>query len=184
MKFKDVNGDGKIDPNDRVYMGYSNIPEITYGLGISLTYKGFDLSMLLQGTDRVSFFASPTPFPEAYKRNVWKYIEESRWTPQNQDINATFPRLSIGSGNGGNYLNSSHWLRDGSYIRLKQLELGYSLPKNSLQKINIKGARIYTNGLNLLTISSFKWWDPEARNSTGMFYPAQQVVNLGLDINF
>lgn len=184
MKFKDVNGDGKIDPNDQVYMGYSNIPEITYGLGISLTYKGFDFSVLLQGADRVSFFASPTPFIEAYKRNVWKYIEESRWTPQNQDINATFPRLSIGSGNGGNYLNSSHWLRDGSYIRLKQLELGYSLPKHVLQKINIKGARVYTNGLNLLTISSFKWWDPEARNSTGMFYPAQQVVNLGLDINF
>ncbi len=184
MKFKDVNGDGKVDPNDRVYMGYSNIPEFTYGLGFAVTYKQFDFSILLQGAERVSFFISPTPFPEAYRRNVRTHILESRWTPQNQDINAMFPRVSIGSGNGGNYQNSSHWLRDGSYLRLKQMEIGYSIPKSKIQRIGIKGFRIYANGMNLLTFSKFKWWDPEARNSTGMFYPAQQVMNIGLDINF
>jgi TonB-linked SusC/RagA family outer membrane protein len=183
IKYKDVNDDGIIDQFDRVYLGHPNIPEITYGFGSNVFYKNFDFSFLFQGASRVSFFANPKSFPEENRGNVLTVVADSYWSHQTQDLNADFPRLGVG-GQDKNYTNSSWWLRDGSYVRLKQVEVGYSLPKGFLEKYKVNGARIYINGLNLLTYSTFKWWDPESKNSSGVYYPIQKVINAGVEIKF
>ncbi len=183
IKYKDVNRDGIIDDFDRVYMGNPTIPEITYGFGSGLVYKNFDLSMLFQGATNVSFFANPKAFPEEDRGNVLTIMEGNHWNEETQNLSAVFPRLGIGD-QSKNYTNSSYWLKDGSYIRLKQIELGYSLPRNLTQKYKIGSARIYANGLNLLTFSPFKWWDAESQDSDGIYYPIQKVINAGLEIKF
>lgn len=183
IRYKDVNEDGKIDDFDRVYQGNPSIPQISYGIGLNIIYKNIDFAVLLQGVSRVSFYAKPKPFNQIDQGNVYKITEESRWTEENQDLNARFPRLAIGDQN-NNYTNSSWWLEDGSYIRLKQMEIGYTLPKKLMSFVGIKSARFYGNGLNLLTFSPFKWWDPEARDQTGSFYPPQRILNVGVEINF
>lgn len=183
IKYKDVNNDGIIDQFDRVYMGHPTIPEITYGFGSNLFVKNFDFSFLFQGASRVSFFANPKAFPEENRGNVLTLIADSYWSQETQDLNADFPRLGIG-GQTKNYTNSSWWLKDGQYLRLKQVELGYSLPKLTLGRYNIDNARIYVNGLNLFTWSPFDWWDPESKSSSGMYYPIQKVINAGIEIKF
>ncbi|SHJ42973.1 TonB-linked outer membrane protein, SusC/RagA family [Tangfeifania diversioriginum] len=183
IKYKDVNDDGIVDQFDRVYMGHPTIPEMTYGFGSNIFFKDFDFSLLFQGAARVSFFANPKAFPEEDRGNVLTVIADSYWSEETQDLDAEFPRLGIGQQT-KNYTNSSWWLRNGSYLRLKQIELGYSLPKLALGKYNIDNARIYVNGLNLFTYSPFKWWDPESKSSTGMYYPIQKVINAGVEIKF
>ncbi|WP_052272724.1 TonB-dependent receptor [Flavihumibacter solisilvae] len=184
IKYKDINGDGKIDQFDRVFIGNPTIPELTFGFGASIVYKNFDLSFLLQGAARVSFIANPKPFAEVDKSSGVLTIMEDRWTKENQNIHATFPRLGVGSQD-NNYVASTHWLENGSYARLKQLEIGYSLSNRFFNNSKwMKSFRVYCSGLNLFTISSFKWWDPESKNSTGMYYPVQKVLNVGLDIKF
>jgi len=183
IKYEDVNKDGVINAFDRIYLGYPNIPEITYGFGANIFYKNFDFSFLLQGAAMVSFFASPKTFEETERGNVWSFIENNHWTKENQDVHAKIPRLGTGTQT-NNYENSTFWLRSGRYLRLKQLEIGYSLPKDFLKSKFIQNARFYLNGVNLLTWSPFDWWDPESQNSTGLYYPPERVINLGLEINF
>jgi len=183
LKYTDVNDDGVIDQFDRVYMGSPKIPEITYGFGSNVFYKSFDLSFLFQGVTNVSFFANPKAFPEENRGNVLTVIADSYWSEGTQNLNADFPRLGVGEQT-KNYTGSSWWLRDGSYIRLKQVELGYSLPKSWVEKYKIGSARFYANGLNLFTLSPFKWWDPESKSSNGMYYPIQKIFNVGLEVKF
>ncbi|WP_423127194.1 TonB-dependent receptor [Gaoshiqia sp. Z1-71] len=183
LRYRDVNDDGVIDQFDRVYMGSPQIPEITYGFGSNIMYKNFDLSLLFQGVANVSFFANPKAFPEENRGNVLTIIADSYWSETTQDLKASFPRLGVGEQT-KNYTSSSWWLRDGSYIRLKQIEFGYSIPKSWLEKYKIGSARVYANGLNLLTFSPFKWWDPESKSSNGMYYPIQKVFNVGLEVKF
>lgn len=183
IRYRDVNGDSIIDQFDRVYMGHPTIPEITYGFGGNLFYKNFDFSLLFQGAARVSFFANPMAFPEENRGNVLTIIAKSHWDEKTQNINADFPRLGVGSQT-KNYTQSSWWLRNGSYLRLKQIELGYSLPRHVTQKYKIGSARFFLNGLNLLTFSPFKWWDAESQSSNGMYYPIQKVINAGIEIKF
>lgn len=182
IKYVDYNNDGIIDPNDQVYMAYSNIPEITYGLGLGIYYKNFDLSCLFQGADRVSFFAIPKVFEETNQYNVYEFLDGNYWTQETQDLNAKFPRLGVKNTN--NYLNSDHWLQNGRYVRLKQAEIGYTFKSSKLNKIGITNLRLYANGVNLFSISPFKWWDPESRNTYGDYYPIQRIVNLGFELNF
>lgn len=101
---------------------------------------------------------------------------------RNEDIHAKYPRLSYG-GNANNYRNSTYWLRDGSYMRLKTLELGYSLPKSIVNKIRLNNLRIYLMGTNLLTFSSFDLWDPELGSSNGQAYPLSRAFTIGLTVN-
>lgn len=183
VKYKDINGDGKIDSFDQIYMGYTPIPEITYGLGAGTVFKSIDFSFLFQGTDKVSFFAKPQTFSEISSGNIFSFIPSNHWTEETQNIYAAIPRLGVGAQT-NNYANSTYWLRNGRYLRLKQVELGYSLPLSLDRKVRVKSARIYLNGMNLLTIAPFKWWDPEAQSSNGMIYPAQKIVNVGLEIKF
>lgn len=183
IKYKDVNLDGVIDEFDRVYIGNPTIPELTYGFGTNVFFKNWDMSLLFQGAGRVSFFAKPKAFPEENRGNVLTIIADSYWSEATQNLDADFPRLGIGAQD-KNYVNSTWWLKDGSYVRLKQVELGYSIPKQLMQRYKIKSMRLYTNGLNLLTFSPFKWWDAESKSSTGMYYPIQKVINVGLEIKF
>jgi TonB-linked SusC/RagA family outer membrane protein len=183
IRYKDVNMDGKIDNFDQIYIGNPTVPKMTYGFGSSMTYKAFDFSFLLQGATQISFMISPKAFGEVNRGNVFTFMNESHWSSENQNLNADFPRLGVGPQN-NNYVASTFWLRDGSYLRLKQTELGYTLPDRILKKIHAKNMRIYVNGLNLLTFSPFKWWDAESKNANGIYYPIQRVVNIGVDLKF
>ena len=181
IKYKDLNGDNKIDSYDQTFIGDPYVPEITYGIGLGINYKDFDFSALFQGAAKVDFTAAPKSFPEVDRGNVWQVVEDSRWTEQNQDINADFPRLSTGP-QSNNYTNSTFWLQDGSYLRLKQVELGYTLPKDLFKYVS--SVRLYCNAVNLFTISEFDWWDPETRDRDGLYYPQQRVINIGLNVKF
>jgi len=192
IKYRDVNGDGKIDVLDAVYMGYPQTPEIVYGFGFSTGYKGFDLSAFFQGQARVSFFVDPNrvspfiPSPDAYVYGNTQVLSEfanSHWSEEHQDLYAAYPRLGVNSTVISNNLQSSTWwLRDGSFMRLKSLEVGYTLPGRIAKSLRVSNLRIYFNGLNLLTWSPFKLWDPE-QGGNGFAYPIQKVYNIGLNVN-
>jgi TonB-linked SusC/RagA family outer membrane protein len=192
IKYRDLNNDGRIDDLDMAFMGYPNTPEIVYGVGFSAGYKGFDLSAFFQGQARVSFFIDPAKTSPFLERNV-AYVEgraqvlqtfaDSHWSEENQDLFATYPRLGTSSAVVANNLQpSSWWLRDGSFIRLKSVEIGYTLPKNILKSLRLSNCRFYLNGLNLVTWSKFKMWDPEL-GGNGFAYPIQKVFNFGLNVN-
>jgi TonB-linked SusC/RagA family outer membrane protein len=182
IKYADYNGDGEVNSFDRVYMGYPSVPEISYGLSAAVAWRGFDFSFMLQGADRVSFFGKPGIFPQKNRGNIFTMVRDSYWNANTQDLDATFPRLAVGTQ--PSYENSSKWLHNGAYLRLKQVELGYTLPEKISMKAGIKHCRLFTNGLNLLTFQKFKWWDAESKNGNGLYYPIQTTINFGIDINF
>jgi TonB-linked SusC/RagA family outer membrane protein len=192
IKYKDVNGDGKIDNLDQVFLGYPETPEIVYGFGFSSGFKGFDLSAFFQGQARVSFFIDPRKVSPFVERNV-KYIDgntqvlqefaDNHWSEENQNLYALYPRLGTSSAAIANNLQpSTWWLRDASFIRLKSLEIGYTLPSSISKSLRISNCRLYFNGLNLITWSPFKMWDPEL-GGNGFSYPIQKVFNVGLNVN-
>ncbi len=183
LKYKDVNGDGVVDSFDQIYQGHPDIPEFTYGFSASVAYKNLDFSFMFQGAENVTFTTSPKLFNQQGRGNVYDFYPGDYWTEDNQNPDARFPRLATGSQT-ANFVRSSWWMVDGSYLKLRSVELGYSLPKTLMSKIGIRSARIYTNGTNLLTISDFKWWDPESRSSNGMYYPIQKSINVGLEVKF
>lgn len=193
IKYKDINGDGVINDADRVSIGATTKPNLIYGMGISVQWKGLDANVHFQGAGKSTFFISgPTvyAFSSGQWGNILKEVAESnRWidheisgTMATEDPNAEFPRLSYGSIN-NNYHTSTFWLRNGSYLRLKTLELGYSLPKSVVNKLHFNKIRIFFIGTNLLTFSSFKLWDPELGSSTGARYPLAKTYSLGLTVN-
>lgn len=192
IKYRDMNGDGKIDALDMVFLGYPTTPEVVYGFGFSAGFKGLDFSAFFQGQDRVSFFVDPRKTGPFLERQV-KYVEgrtqvlqafaDSHWSEENQDLYAAYPRLGTSSAVVANNLQpSSWWLRDGSFIRLKSVELGYTLPKKFISRLKLSNCRLYVNGLNLATWSKFKMWDPEL-GGNGFSYPVQKVFNFGLNVN-
>ncbi|QEM11230.1 SusC/RagA family TonB-linked outer membrane protein [Mucilaginibacter rubeus] len=192
IKYRDLNGDGKIDGADQTFIGYPTVPEIVYGYGLSAGIKNFDISCFFQGQARVSFFIDPnrtSPFiqsPDPYiygNTQLIKAFADSHWSEENQDLYATYPRLGVtGNQIENNRQNSTWWMRDGSFLRLKSVEIGYSLPPSILKRLNVSKCRIYFNGLNLYTWSAFKLWDPEL-GGNGFAYPIQKVFNLGLNVN-
>jgi TonB-linked SusC/RagA family outer membrane protein len=197
IKYLDVNNDGQIDDNDIVPIGYPGTPEIMYGFGLSIGYKGFDFSFFFQGSARSSFFidsrlSAPflnlnntnNPFIDNYSTNnaMLQAWADSYWSEDNRNIYALWPRLSTEEVT-NNMRNSTWWQRDGAYVRLKSVELGYTLPVEWTKKIWVKNLRIYVSGLNLLLFSKFKTWDVEM-GGNGLGYPIQRVVNMGLNIGF
>jgi len=192
IKYHDLNGDGIIDERDKTFIGYPQVPQIVYGYGLSVQYKNFDVSAFFQGQAKVSFFIDPTrvsPFiasPDAYvygDTQVLKQFADSHWSVENQDLYALYPRLGTTKSDVENNMQpSTWWLRNGAFMRLKSAELGYSLPGSVSKKLGIKNLRIYLNGLNLITWSSFKLWDPEL-GGNGFNYPIQKVYNIGLNVN-
>ncbi|MFO8000193.1 MAG: TonB-dependent receptor [Marinilabilia sp.] len=162
-----------INSNDQKAMGHPTTPEIVYGFGPSFQYKDLDFSFFFQGVARTSFFINNFhPFGSSSIRNVLKFIEEDYWSQDNQDIYADYPRLSK-QDHPNNTANSSYWLRDGSFLKLKNAEIGYTHDF----------LRVYVRGMNLLTFSEFDLWDPEMGGGNGLSYPTQRVVNVGVQLN-
>jgi len=181
IKYVDVNQDGKIDDNDMVPIGFPTTPEIVYGFGISAGYKNLDFSFFFQGSGRSSFYIDPNAIsPFVNERNALDIVADDHWSIDNPNPNAFWPRLSTEEIR-NNSQASTWWLRDGSFLRLKSIELGYTLPKSWLQRVNMKEARFYVSANNVLTFSKFNMWDPEM-GGNGLGYPPQRIINLGLNI--
>lgn len=191
IKYKDIDGDGQITDADMVPIGYPTTPEITYGFGLSAGYKNWDFSVFFQGNARTSFWIDPTsisPFIDTDSESslsqnaLLQVIADNHWSEANRNIYAFWPRLS-NELNENNTQMSTWWMQDGSFMRLKSLEIGYSLPKSWVTKMRLGSIRLYLSGTNLLTFSKFKLWDPEM-GGNGLGYPIQRVYNIGLNVNF
>jgi TonB-linked SusC/RagA family outer membrane protein len=190
IKYKDINMDDKIDDQDFVPIGYPTTPEIIYGAGFSFGVRNFDLSAFFQGSARSSFWISSSVVPfidtdgdnNIHSQNaLLQAIADSYWSETNRNTHAFWPRLTDHQIE-NNTQRSTWFMRDGSFIRLKTMELGYTLPKNLSNKLHIGMLRVYVSGTNLLTFSKFKLWDPEMAGG-GLNYPVQRVLNVGININ-
>jgi TonB-linked SusC/RagA family outer membrane protein len=181
IKYKDINGDGRINDNDYVPMGYPAVPEVQYGFGLSGGWREFDLSFFFQGNSRVSFFIDPEGIaPLVEHRNSLKIVARDYWTETNPDVHAFWPRLSVTTLDNNNR-NSSWWLRNGTFLRLKSVEFGYNIKR--IDKFLLQSGRIYFSVENVLYISTFKLWDPEM-GSSGRGYPPNRRFNIGLLLQF
>ena len=188
IKYKDINGDGVIDSYDKIAIGYTQIPEINYGFGASVSWKGIDVSVFFQGVGHITRQLSGPVF-YGQSENIWTkgqiYAEvaENRWTLDNPDPNAMYPRMAV-TKVANNQEASTYWQRDCSFIRLKNAEIGYTFPKKWFDKVGISNVRLYLTGNNLLTFSKFKLWDPELESSNGAKYPQMRTGAVGLNVNF
>jgi TonB-linked SusC/RagA family outer membrane protein len=188
IKYRDVNGDGVVNTYDKVAIGYTTIPEINYGFGISSAWKGFDVSFFFSGVDHVSRIISGQNLFGASSSiirlgQVFEDVALNHWTLENQDANATYPRISLNKIE-NNQQSSTYWQRDMSFLRLKNVEVGYTIPKRITKKIGMSSTRIYLQGVNLLTFSKFKLWDPELSANYGNVYPTTRTVTMGVNLNF
>ncbi|NLR77034.1 SusC/RagA family TonB-linked outer membrane protein [Chitinophaga eiseniae] len=186
IKYHDVNGDGQITQLDQVPLGYPTTPEITYGFGFSAGYKRFDLSAFFQGLGRESFWIdarATAPFMSydggtlsgKPQNQLLQAYADSHWSEEHRDLYALWPRLSTTAiGNDNNSQQSTWFMRNGAFIRLKQVEIGYTIRNWA----HIRSLRFYFNGTNLLTWSKFKLWDIEMAGN-GLGYPVQRVFNMG-----
>lgn len=190
IKYKDINGDGRITDLDMVPMGHPTSPEIVYGFGLSGGYKQWDISFFFQGLARESFWIETssdpkkkgtTPFLNGENALLKAYADD-HWSEDNRNLYALWPRLSYQAVE-NNQKPSTWFMRDGSFLRLKSAEFGYTVPAAAVRKAHIKNLRIYVSGTNLLCFSPFKMWDPEM-GGEGLGYPVQRVFNLGAQISF
>lgn len=195
LKYQDMNGDGKIDAQDQVAIGYTNLPEIMYGFGLTAQWRDWDVSAFFQGVAHFNFFlggsSTKTPFDSGNmeRASINADVYDKVWRETNtteQNANAIYPRLSWSgdAGSSNNAQGSDWWMRNGSFLRLKNFEVGYTMPKSVMRKTFIKSVRFYVLGSNLLTFSKFKLWDPEKGNGDGSGYPPNRVVTVGLNANF
>lgn len=184
IKYHDVNGDGKITDADAVPIGYPTDPEIIYGFGLSGGFKDLDLSFFFQGSARSSFLMnanSTSPFNN--ETQLLKAYADSYWSEENRDLYALWPRLSTTVIRNNSAPNSTWFMRDGTFLRLKSLEIGYTLPLSLIRQFNISNIRLYLNGTNLLTFSRFKLWDIEM-GGNGLGYPIQKSYSIGIVASF
>lgn len=181
IKYLDVNKDGKVNGDDEISMGFPTSPEMQYGFGLSTGYRNFDFSFFFQGNARVSFFINPSGMAPFYnRRNAPKIVALNAWSETNPDVHAFWPRLSTTEVE-NNVKNSSWWLREGTFIRLKSIETGYNI--QAAKKIGVETCRLYFSCENLFHISAFKLWDPEM-GGNGLSYPINRRFNIGLRVAF
>ena len=187
IKYADINGDGVINGDDRTIIGKGNVPEITYGLNLGFNYKQFDFSTLLQGAANFDMYLSQEASWAFF--NGGKVFDEHLNRAQIGadgnviNIDASYPRLTL-SGNAVNERTSSYWIVPGDYMRLKNVEIGYTLPEKLTAKLGLDRLRVYLNGRNLATWSKIKHLDPENPNQRGWFYPQQKIMTLGINVTF
>jgi len=184
MKFKDINGDGKINADDKIRLDKNGTPTFTGGVNFNVQYKGFDLSVLIQGATGGMQIVGLTESGDIGNFLEWSYL--NRWSIDNPS--SVNPRLSNRGAtyytDSNNALNNTYWLRSNNYIRLKNVELGYTLPTTWVEKVGLNSVRVYTNGLNLATLDKIKIWDPESTNTSGQYYPQARVINMGIKATF
>ena len=182
MKFKDINGDGKITGDDKVRLDNTRDPTFTGGFSANLQYKNFDLSILFQGaTGGLLFFGTES----GDIGNYLQYSYDHRWSIDNPS--SVDPRLANRNNtyySGGDGGNNTYWLRNSNYLRLKNFEIGYNIPASLGERAGISNFRIYANGLNLITWDKMKIWDPESTSGNGQYYPQARVINIGARITF
>jgi hypothetical protein len=196
IKYADLNGDGQINSFDVSRVDANGTPKMMYGMNIAFGYKGFDIGAFIQGTGKVWLLYGSgdgtLPFNNgANSPNLYAEVT-NRWTPENPNPNAFYPRLSSNLDPTSNYLSSNWWMHPADFIRLKSAELGYTLPAGILRRNRIKNLRIFINGTNLYTISKWKLWDPELNDTgtssttvtRGGFYPNMKAYNFGARITF
>lgn len=184
MKFQDTNGDGKINADDQIRLDKTSTPTFTGGLNLNLQYKNFDLSVLVQGATGGVQIIGLTESGDIGNFLEWSY--KNRWTIENPS--SENPRLS----NRGktyytdmnNAARNTYWIRSNNYIRLKNVELGYSLSGTLSKKMGLSALRVYVSGLNLFTLDKIKIWDPESTNSSAQYYPQARVINTGIKATF
>lgn len=188
MKYKDLNDDGKITTDDMGYIGHSPWPEVTYSFSGGFSWKGFDMNILFQGTDNASVsFSSASAYPFTAQWGSAQEWHLERWTPERyangEPIN--FPRLELSPDKGHNYQPSSFWVQDASFLRLKNVELGYRFSSNAIKRIGLKSMRIYLSGNNLITWHNMKYSkDPDNRELWGRELPSFRVFNGGINFQF
>lgn len=199
IRYKDKNNDLKINGDDQTYLGKSSFPAWSYGYGFNLGYKNFELSAIFAGVADVGIMANGTdisgngagasgvgvvPFA-GMGQNPAAVLEDmmNRWTPDNPSQNVHYPRLTVANTNDNNYVNSTWWIRDGSFMRLKQASLSYSFITPQMKRKGISSLQVYTSCTNMLTFSKFKLWDPELGNN-GAKYPYSKTVTLGVRAQF
>lgn len=195
IKYKDVNGDGVINEDDIVPIGNSAVPRIQYGFAASVSYKNWDASIFFRGSGGVDFFYGGSgyfPFLYSEEGNILSVVNDTknRWIPawysgdpSTENPDARFPRLSYGS-NLNNYRPSTHWLANGAYLRLKTIEVGYTLPDRWARKIAMKSFRASIIADNLHVWDKVKLWDPEQASSNGSGYPLTRSFTLNLQMSF
>ncbi len=160
---------------------YGNIPQITYGINLNAGWKRFDVSILFSGQGRVSQFVLPE---SGTIGNFYSDWADNRWSPSN--VNGSFPRVDTrasSSINGGLY-RSTFWLNNASFLRLKNIAIGYNIPAAIASKLHLSNLRVYANAFNLFTITKVKNYDPEGSSESGQFYPQQRIINLGVNLQF
>lgn len=201
IRYLNLNGkdDDVIDAYDYQFLGKSWFPSWLYGAGFSVNYKKFDIALFFQGVADVGIMANGSyidgsgwgatgvgvvPFSGIgqYPNNTMSKALD-RWTPDNPNPDAYYPRLTLGSITDNNYISSTRWLKDGSYVRLKQASIGYNFSSPGLRKGGLSNLYIYCSGQNLLTFSKFKLWDPEL-GSNGAKYPITRMVTVGIRAQF
>lgn len=195
IKYKDLNGDGKITAEDRTWIARSPIPEVMFGLDFNFKWRGFDAVLFFQGATNTEImlcgtysalgYSDGTYYTQAFKwgSNPPKYLVEGSWTPDHTD--ASYPRLSTQS-SPNNVYTSDFWARDASYLRLKNVQLGYTFPKTVTRKFYVDALRLYVSASNVFTISGLSALgiDPEAPSVNNGYYPQQRVVSLGASLTF
>ena len=190
IKYKDLNGDGLIDSYDQQEIGRGNIPALTYGFGLSSQYKNFDTSLFFQGQSMADILIGGEaimPFSRNEGKGNLYSIAVDRWTPENNNPYAYYPRLSYGAGGIGqtnNLQSSTWWQRKVNFLRLKTAEIGYTFGDKVQQNLSVDNLRLYLRATNLLTFTNFDLWDPELDTSNGVSYPNVSVYSLGFNLQF
>lgn len=183
IRYADLVEDGIINGADREVLG-STIPRFTYSLNLNAAYKGFDFSVFFQGVGKRDGYLTGNAIQPFLSGGTAYEYQKNRWTIQNPDPNAVFPRLAFGETN--NTQLSDYWMKSAAYLRIKNIQLGYTIPKQVLQRAGISQLRIYLSGENLFTMDHF-WpgWDPEIdAASNGAYYPQVKTYNLGINLKF
>ena len=190
IKYKDLNNDGQIDAYDQTYISRGDVPTTVYGFGFTVGWKDLSVGMMFQGVagaERVLNGSSVNPFNGGGgSGNLYSNIGD-RWTEENPDQNAFYPRLSYGSettSNNNNFQKSTWWVRNMNFLRLKTLQISYNLPKPWVNKVHLKNAAVYVMGTNLFTLSRFKLWDPELNTDNGASYPNTTSYSVGINFTF
>ena len=192
IKYVDMNHDGIIDTNDKVRgVGHPyKTPEINFGFGFNVEWKGIYASVFFSGVANTSILLASGnstfwPFNWGVEKGNYRTAFLDRWTTENPSQDVVYPRLHVGYGNSINDEPSTWWLRDGSFLRLKNAEIGYVLPEKALRTLKISGLRIYLLGENLCVFDHIKFWDPEQGNrNKGVSYPMQHSFTLGVQLDF
>lgn len=184
LKYEDVNGDNKINADDRV-IKHGVVPEVTYAFNLGLGYHGFDLAAIFQGVGKIFTYPQHNiSYPFYNGAGITKDWETETWTPETP--NSKFPILTTSTGNTLNFDNSTFWLQNASYLRLKNLQLGYSLPTQLIKRFSMKDLKVFINGQNMLTFSKMKKFDPEKnmKNDNIFEYPSIKIFTMGLNVTF